>query len=457
MTRTKRAACLVFLMGCSGARSDELGESLDAATQGQAEGGDDGVSVSDGDAGGLDAEDAGEVDGGALEPDSGTNPSAVRGQLLSSAGEPLADVRLRVGGQTVQTDAAGLFTADVAAPYDIVVMQDTSTYVFLDVERLDPTLHLPTYASARRAQVAGRVVGGELVTFPLDTTTYVDITFAGAPGFFSERLNPGDGASYGPFPVDWSVGDTVSGYLVAVASSYTGTGFSEPVAVAVSPLQLSDGVDVTGSPATLLTLVEPATRTVQVDIGLPEDYQVDSCQKSLGTYRRWLDDPGAAFPMTVVDGLPADLEQSFYCELRDSAGRLLQVFRAIGDETTLAFDPPAGVRALAPVEGATLTADDAFTFTPQADAVSFVNITWTRVEAEGEVTTDYTVQVATDADRVPLARLAALGVDISPASEWSVSAQGSWESLDAYLGPDPVPAGERVSSADLQRRLGIAP
>lgn len=462
MKRTRGAGCLVFLMACSGASSSELGDSHDAAP-GALDAGDDGGPADGGagDAGGDggSGEDAAEADSGRRDPelDADTNANAVNGLVLGSAGEPLANVTLRIGAQTAQTDATGHFTSDVRPPFDIAVIQGTSSYVFLDVGRLDPTLHLPTFEAARGARIAGRVEGGELVSFPLDATTFVHVTFAGAPGFFSERLNPGEGANYGPFPVTWSVGDSVSGYLVAVAARFVGNGFSDPVAVAVSPLALRDGVDMSDSAETRLTLSEPATRAVQVDISLPEDYEVEFCQKALGTYTRGLSAPGAAFQLTVVDGLPADLKQNFYCELRDSAGRALRVFAAIGAETALVFEPPSGVRALAPLDGAPLPADGAFTFTPQADAVSFVDLSWSVVESGGEVTTFHNVQIATDGDSVPLARLAALGIDISPAAEWSVSAQGSWDSLDAYLGPDVLPAGARVSSADLPRSIGAEP
>ena len=369
--------------------------------------------------------------------DAGAAPggSRITGRLIAvTQRSPLSGRTVKVGARSVVSAEDGSFVLeDVPASYALTVVEpdETSVSIYTRLTRRDPVLaHAPGDADsppAPRATIAGMVTG---VTFPLDRDTEIGIHLFSraaryAAGHVSGRLN--EGPDFGPIQVSWSGSAPVEGQLVALGANWTDQGW-QSATIAARPVTLADGARVSGDLALRPTSLFRLTGTVDqadgaVASGLHVRYHMPSAEGYIDL-GHFLGSPRFAFAVPQLSELGGR-----YCVSAAGANALVSSTqcRPNAEGTDFRFQFPAPPKLLKPMDGAPVTKDTKYAWTPVANAVYVVEFEPSAVSKSAPHITVYTTDGELD-----WAPLAAAGIAYPAGQEYTVhvSAVGPHQDLD---------------------------
>lgn len=380
--------------------------------------------------------------GGTANPQGGEGPIgtpiSVAGLVVAMNEQPFAGITLRVQGKEVVTAADGTFQVDVLSPYDIVIGSDA----YLGVTRADPKLHVQAGPN-RAATVAGNVSGG--AGFPQPVNTETTIMFAGKQlTTFSNTLNAASNGNYvSSGQIQWLDSPTLQGSLYAVQRN---TSSGAILGVGSKVVTLTDGQQL-GSPASDVVLAAPVLRDFDVSLSGPAGVTFSDCNVSVGPLLFAHPSPASELTVQVPNNIPDDVGIFALAYGRSFAGlELYGTVKVPADALNVDFAFSDFPIVTAPANNAQLPPSAVFSYTSPADEMTALTLTYTIFGNDSE--TEYTFNVYTDLDSVPLSRLDGLGFDLSPGVplSWTVATRAEAESVDAFLDPAFIAADNSISS-----------
>jgi len=365
-------------------------------------------------------------------PDPGTAfPVDVHGRVVGATGAALLGMTVHIGDKTAVTDSDGHFSiSGVATPYDVNIAS-TGTGAFTaryeGLTRPDPTLTfilLFSTGEPNTATIAGTVSGGEtlgtagLFTIAFFTTT--DVRF----DLESIGIHPTNNPF--TFPVSWFGPEAISGtlHVLQYAAPFNGdpptayTGYGTHPALAITRDGALTGADV--------ALTAPGNATIDGTIVAPDDYRVQ--EKTLN-----LEISGAAVPIahvdtgdmdfafTVPDGIPATAAVFVNADGNGAGSTAVRLSGITPGSTGLSISLPSPAQAIAPADGALVSAGSSVSWTPLPHAVHVLLLTG----GPG----DPAIHIVTGGSSVKLPEL-----PTGSTYHWSVAAFGPSEGIDAFTG-----------------------
>jgi hypothetical protein len=373
----------------------------------------------------------------------------VRGTLKTPRGQPVEGITVLIGQSTTVSNARGEFTFDNVPPtYDLLILPNASkgaitTQVYIGLTSRRPFGRVVVGETFLRTTVQGMlsIQGSGPPGYPQQPFQRTAVGFKATSQNSSATLllrgdeSAGQGPSYGPLDVAWTVDQTIAGQLLAlqwrVGTTPFPTGYSGWI---TQPTSLTDGTVATAN----LALGPVAQREITGTVRFPQATQSLEARLAVETL--------TVFNNSVT--FAAGTTSVAYQYLIPTLGNVARVlsFRATPNgslstseleakvvDTTATFDfelPPAPSLA-SPVDRAmAVDSNTEFVWTAVPNAIY-------RMAAVSSTGTSILIHTATTTGRIP--DLASKGVPLGHGNHiWTVEATGPAASVDAFVSAIPI-------------------